>query len=219
LVVFVNGIDYDDPSAPLSDLGDGFYSYVDDFAEAERLFRDELVTTLVPVAEEARAQVRFDPSTVASYRLIGYDNRAIADEDFTDPGVDAGELGAGHHATALYEVRLADGVEPGTTIGRATVRWNRPEGGPTGEASTDLVAGAGEPRGAFALQSVVADLAQLLKRTPFADRAAGLSALEERTAALVEADVPGSREVLDTIRLARTARPGPHLPDVPPPIR
>ena len=51
---------------------------------------------------------------MSSYRLIGYDNREIADEDFDDLAVDAGELGAGHHATALYEVRLADGVEPGT---------------------------------------------------------------------------------------------------------
>ena len=101
----------------LADLGDGFYAYVDDYAEAEQLFGEDLVTTLTPVAAEARTQVTFDPALVTSYRLIGYDNRAIADEDFTDAGTDAGELGAGHHATALYEVRLADGVEPGAVIG------------------------------------------------------------------------------------------------------
>ncbi len=98
----------------LADLGDGFYSYVDDYAEAEQLFGEDLVTTLTPVAAEARTQVSFDPALVTSYRLIGYDNRAIDDDDFTDPGIDAGELGAGHHATALYEVRLAEGVAPGT---------------------------------------------------------------------------------------------------------
>ena len=57
----------------LADRGDGFYAYVDDFAEAERLFVHDLTTTLVPVAAEARAQVGFDPAAVASYRLVGYD--------------------------------------------------------------------------------------------------------------------------------------------------
>ena len=101
----------------LADLGDGFYAYVDTYAEAEQLFGEDLVTTLTPVAGEARTQVTFDPELVTSYRLVGYDNRAIADEDFTDAGTDAGELGAGHHATALYEVRLAPGVEQGAVIG------------------------------------------------------------------------------------------------------
>ena len=107
----------------LADLGDGFYSYVDTYAEAEQLFGTDLTTTLTPVAAEARTQVAFDPELVTSYRLVGYDNREIADDDFEDLSVDAGELGAGHHATALYEVRLADGVAPGTPIGEATVKW------------------------------------------------------------------------------------------------
>lgn len=188
----------------LADLGDGFYAYVDDYDEAEELFRDQLATALVPVAAEARAQVAFDPEVVASYRLIGYENRELADEDFTNAAVDAGELGAGHHATALYEVRLAPGVEPGTEIGAATVQWNRIGGG-VERASTPLLAADGrQPEAAFALAAVVADLAQLLKGgLPTAERATTLAALEQRAAELT---VPGADEVLRAIGWAAEAR-------------
>jgi Ca-activated chloride channel family protein len=207
----------------LADLGDGFYAYVDDYAEAERLFRDRLTTALVPVADDARAQVEFDPDAVTSYRLIGYDNRAIDDDDFTDPAVDAGELGAGHHATALYEVRLADGVEAGTPIGRAGVRWTPVGGGAQQQAETTVVAAdAVQPEGALALQAVVADFAQLLKHAkPVADRTLTLADLHQRAIALTEDDVPGAAQVAETIRLAQKARPAPpdDLLPIEPPIR
>jgi Ca-activated chloride channel family protein len=200
----------------LADLGDGFYAYVDDFAEAESLFRDRLATALVPVADEARAQVAFDPDAVASYRLIGYDNRDLADEDFADPAVDAGELGAGHHATALYEVRLADGVGAGTTIGTARVRWSPVGGGAPREASTGLVAAGDEqPVGAFALQAVVADLAQRIKGVAPHAESVRVGDLERRAAALAADGVPGAEEVLAVVRLAADARPGPARPDGP----
>jgi Ca-activated chloride channel family protein len=205
----------------LADLGDGFYSYVDDFAEAERLFRDELATSLVPVVAEARAQVEFDPDLVASYRLVGYDNREIADEDFDDQSVDAGELGAGHHATALYEVRLVDGVEPGAPIGTATVQWTSVEDGGTERARSELVAAEDvQPEGGLALEAVVADLAQLLKgAAPYADREQTLADLEDRAAALADADVPGADAVVAMIRLAEQGRSEPGLPDDGPPLR
>ncbi|MFC7495622.1 MULTISPECIES: vWA domain-containing protein [unclassified Nocardioides] len=191
----------------LADLGDGFYAYVDDFDEAERLFRDELTTALVPVADDARVQVAFDPAVVTSYRLVGYDNRDLADAAFTDASADAGELGAGHHATALYEVQLADGVAPGTPLGTAAVRWTPVDGGPQREASVGLVASGGTPpTGALALESVVADLAHVLKQAaPYAERGVTLAALEERAAALEEGGVPGATTVLETVRLARRA--------------
>ena len=94
----------------LADQGDGFYGYVDTFDEAERLFVDELTPTLTVVAGDAKAQVVFDPATVESYRLIGYENRVLDDEEFHDDTVDAGELGAGHAVTALYEVGPATDV-------------------------------------------------------------------------------------------------------------
>jgi Ca-activated chloride channel family protein len=182
----------------LADLGDGFYAYVDDYAEAEQLFGEDLVTTLVPVAAEARAQVAFDPELVSSYRLVGYDNRAISDDDFTDPGTDAGELGAGHHATALYEVRLAADVEPGAVIGTAAVRWTPVgTGGPSGmqeEAAIELHAAEasadGAPSQRFELAATVADLAQLLKHAaPYDDRAVALEDLLARARTLDEPDL------------------------------
>jgi Ca-activated chloride channel family protein len=188
----------------LADLGDGFYSYVDTYAEAEQLFGTDLTTTLTPVAAEARTQVAFDPGLVTSYRLVGYDNRAIADEDFEDLSVDAGELGAGHRATALYEVRLAEGVEPGTPIGTATVKWASVRDGRGDEARTELVAADPDatPSTSLALASTVADLAQYLKGAePLDGRAVDLPGLRDRAAAL------GADEIVDLIDLAEEARP------------
>ncbi|MDY7100285.1 MAG: von Willebrand factor type A domain-containing protein [Actinomycetota bacterium] len=92
----------------LADDGDGFYAYVDTAREAERLFRHDLTGTLVTVARDAKVQVTFDPAAVERYRLVGFENRAVADDEFRDETVDAGEIGAGHTVTALYEVKLAD---------------------------------------------------------------------------------------------------------------
>lgn len=192
----------------LADLGDGFYSYVDSFREAEQLFGTDLTTTLVPVAGEARTQVAFDPAVVASYRLIGYDNREIADEEYVEMDVDAGELGSGHHATALYEVRLADGVEPGTVIGAASVRWLTTGGdrdGATEEASIDLVAADPDatPSDDLLLAGAAADLAQVLKaRAPYPDRGATLADVTARIAELDDRDVAGADELLDLATLA-----------------
>ncbi len=101
---------YDDAMMEqLADQGDGFYSHVDGLDEAQRLFGDELTSTLTVVARQSKLQVSFDPAQVEEYRLLGYENRALADEDFLDDTVDAGEVGAGHAVTALYEVRRAAG--------------------------------------------------------------------------------------------------------------
>jgi Ca-activated chloride channel family protein len=198
----------------LADLGDGFYAYVDNYAEAEQLFGEDLVTTLTPVAAEARTQVSFDPELVTSYRLVGYDNRAIADEDFTDPGTDAGELGAGHHATALYEVRLAPGVEPGTVIGTAAVRWTsvgvgRSESDQQQEASIDLVAADDEAGSSYrlALAATVADLAEALKHAaPYDDRAVTLEDLRLRAQELADADVAGAADLVALVDQAIAIR-------------
>ena len=91
----------------LADRGDGNYHYVDGLDEARRVFRENLTGTLQVVAEEARVQVEFDALHVRRYRLLGYENRDVADADFRDDGLDAGEVGAGHRVTALYEVELS----------------------------------------------------------------------------------------------------------------
>jgi Ca-activated chloride channel family protein len=90
----------------LADEGDGRYAYIDTLDEARRVLVEELTGTLQTVAEEARAQVEINPEVVERYRLLGYENRDVADERFRDDTVDAGEIGAGHTVTALYEIKL-----------------------------------------------------------------------------------------------------------------
>jgi Ca-activated chloride channel family protein len=90
----------------LADTGDGRYAYVDTLDEAHKLFVEELTGTLLTIGSEAKAQVEFNPEVVSRYRLIGYENRDIADEDFRNDAVDAGEIGAGLTATAVYEIKL-----------------------------------------------------------------------------------------------------------------
>jgi Ca-activated chloride channel family protein len=88
----------------LADKGNGNYAYVDGIQEARKVLVGEMGGTLFTIAKDVKVQVEFNPSRVRAYRLIGYENRALAAEDFNDDRKDAGELGAGHSVTALYEV-------------------------------------------------------------------------------------------------------------------
>jgi Ca-activated chloride channel homolog len=101
--------DYNDPMLErLADAGNGNYAYVDTLNAARRIFVQNLTGTLQVIAKDAKVQVEFNPAVVASYRLIGYDNRAVADADFRNDTVDAGEVGAGHSVTALYELHMTE---------------------------------------------------------------------------------------------------------------
>jgi Ca-activated chloride channel homolog len=111
----------------LADQGDGFYAYVNGADEAHKLFREDLVGTLETVALNAKVQVRFDPDVVASYRLIGYENRAIPDGQFRDPSVDAGAVGAGHAVTALYALTLREDAGHDGRLGSVALRWTDPD--------------------------------------------------------------------------------------------
>lgn len=88
----------------LADKGNGNYSYIDSTREARRVLVDEMAGTLLTIAKDVKIQIEFNPHSVESYRLIGYENRALADDDFKDDTVDGGELGAGHRVTAVYEI-------------------------------------------------------------------------------------------------------------------
>jgi Ca-activated chloride channel family protein len=88
----------------LADKGNGNYAYIDDIAEARKVLVDEMAGTLLTLAKDVKIQVEFNPQRVESYRLIGYENRMLQKEDFDDDRKDAGEIGAGHSVTALYEV-------------------------------------------------------------------------------------------------------------------
>ncbi len=88
----------------ISNAGNGNYYYIDSQDEAERIFEKEMRATLFTIAKDVKIQVEFNPAKVQAYRLIGYENRKLNDEDFNDDTKDAGELGAGHTVTALYEI-------------------------------------------------------------------------------------------------------------------
>ena len=109
----------------LADHGEGFYAYVDTHEEAERLFVHDLVSTLQVIALDAKIQVEFNPEVVSRYRLIGFENRAVADEDFRNNKVDAAEIGAGHSVTALYEIKLFSGASG--EIATVHLRWQNPD--------------------------------------------------------------------------------------------
>lgn len=88
----------------LADKGNGHYAYIDSLREARKVLVEELGSTLVTVAKDVKVQVEFNPAKVGAYRLIGYENRLLRAQDFNDDTKDAGEVGAGHHVTALYEL-------------------------------------------------------------------------------------------------------------------
>ncbi|MGB5278757.1 MAG: VWA domain-containing protein [Gammaproteobacteria bacterium] len=90
----------------LADAGNGNYAYIDKLNEAQKVLVDEMRSTLNTIAKDVKIQIEFNPAVVAEYRLIGYENRALEREDFNNDKVDAGEIGAGHSVTALYEINL-----------------------------------------------------------------------------------------------------------------
>ena len=95
----------------LADKGNGNYAYLDSLLEARRVLVNEAASTLHTVAKDVKIQIEFNPNEVAAYRLVGYENRLLKNEDFNDDTKDAGEMGAGHTVTALYEI-VPKGVEP-----------------------------------------------------------------------------------------------------------
>jgi Ca-activated chloride channel family protein len=113
----------------LADHGNGNYAYVDGDAEARKVLVEEMGGTLVTIAKDVKVQVEFNPARVKAYRLIGYENRALAAEDFADDRKDAGELGAGHSVTALYEVVPVGAPTPVRGAGPLRYQQVRPREG------------------------------------------------------------------------------------------
>ena len=124
----------------LADKGDGMCSYVDDMREAKRVMMDNFMGSVETIARDVKIQVEFDPAQVTRYRLLGYENRAIADADFRNDKIDAGEIGAGHQVTALYEIErnLAGGGEK--PLATVRLRWKAPRivNGPPNEEATEI---------------------------------------------------------------------------------
>jgi len=110
----------------LADSGNGNYAYIDSLAEARKVLVQQAGGTLVTIAKDVKIQVEFDPRRVAAYRLIGYENRVLTARDFDDDAKDAGEIGAGHSVTALYEVVPA--TAPEDELMTVKLRYNEPDG-------------------------------------------------------------------------------------------
>ncbi|OJT17194.1 hypothetical protein BO221_46585 [Archangium sp. Cb G35] len=156
-----------------ADKGNGNHYYVDSLMQARRIFQEQLGGTLEVIAQDVKLQVEFDPAQVARYRLVGYENRDIADRDFRNDKVDAGEIGSGHTVTALYELEL----KPGAGEGLATVRLRakRPRGEKASERAYRFPAGAlaaSFPEASTDLRfaTAVMGAAELLRHSPHAER-------------------------------------------------
>ncbi len=137
---------------------------------AEGLFGTELVGTLQTIARDAKVQVEFRPQAVLHYRLLGYENRRIADHDFTDPYVDAGEVGAGHSVTALYEIEPNWGRDG--FLGTVRLRWIDPDSRREQELTRDIalfsMGDDFQSTGtSFRLAATVAGFAEILRESPY----------------------------------------------------
>nr|MCU0648575.1 von Willebrand factor type A domain-containing protein [Gemmatimonadaceae bacterium] len=173
----------------LADKGNGQYAYIDNLAEAQKALVREMGGTLFTLAKDVKIQVEFNPARVRAYRLLGYENRLLRDEDFNDDTKDAGELGASHSVTALYEVVLAD-VESPVRIGSVDplryetprervaaprggsdelafvkVRYQPPRGGASALLSYPVRETRGAPSVDYSFASAVAGFGLLLRDT------------------------------------------------------
>ena len=167
----------------LADKGNGNYAYIDTIAEARKSLVQEMGATLLTVARDVKIQVEFNPATVGAYRLIGYENRLLRAEDFNNDAKDAGELGAGHSVTALYEIVPPGGDVPNGAVdplkyqtrgassasaelATLKLRYKAPDG-ETSKLMTQVVPNVtGVPSENFLLASSVAQLGMLLRDSP-----------------------------------------------------
>ena len=135
----------DEMMEQLANKGNGNNFYVDSLDAAKKIFDKQLGSTLEVVAKDAKFQIDFDPKLVSRYRLVGYENRDIADNDFRNDKVDAGEIGAGHQVTALYEIELTtEGKQQSAPIATVRIRHKAPNGEKAVETAFPMVGGPAE---------------------------------------------------------------------------
>lgn len=168
----------------IANHGNGNYAYIDSALEAKKVLSDEMSSTLFTIAKDVKIQVEFNPAVISQYRLVGYENRALREEDFDNDKVDAGDIGAGHQVTAIYEVvpsgtkgwiaqrRYEDSPARAATSRMAEaahikLRYKLPDGERSRLIDTvvtsDAFAKARAPQGDFAFASAVAAYGQILR--------------------------------------------------------
>jgi len=181
---FGSGNVKDDLMEQLSNRGNGNYAYVDTIAEARKVLVHEMSGTLVTIAKDVKIQVFFNPARVAGYRLIGYENRMLSKKDFNDDKKDAGEIGAGHTVTALYEIIPAGAEVPGAkaddnpfvrravaageseALFRLRLRYKLPEATKSVLMERDVFDKGGEASAEFRWAAAVAQFGMLLRNSP-----------------------------------------------------
>lgn len=172
----------------VADHANGNYAYIDSALEAEKVLGEQMSSTLFTIAKDVKIQVEFNPAQVAQYRLLGYENRALREEDFDNDRIDAGEIGAGHQVTAIYEIvptgakgwiaprRYEAGEGPAAMIGKGSelafvkLRYKLPDGTVSKlierAVPGALLARAAAPRGDMAFAVAVAAFGQKLRGDP-----------------------------------------------------
>ena len=192
----------------MESLGNGNFFYLDSLSEADKVFRHELTGTLVTIAKDVKVQLEFDPARVASYRQIGYENRALENKDFEDDEKDAGELGAGHSVTALFEIVPTSSDVRGE-LATLRLRYKEPRGSKSIPLTATIVdegksAYAASPDMQFA--AAVAQFGMLLRNSPHKGAASWDDVLSLAKVA-TGADLDGTRrEFVAIAERARTRR-------------
>ncbi|HYC89076.1 MAG TPA: von Willebrand factor type A domain-containing protein [Thermoanaerobaculia bacterium] len=195
----------EDAMETLADKGNGNFFYLDSLAEAEKVFRQELTGTLVTIAKDVKVQLEFDPAKVASYRQIGYENRALANKDFDDDEKDAGELGAGHSVTALFEIVPASSDVRGE-IATLRLRYKEPRGAKSVPLTATIVdegKSAYEASPDMQFAAAIAQFGMLLRNSPHKGTASWDDVLSLAKVA-TGADLDGTRR--EFVAIAERAR-------------
>jgi len=191
----------------LANDGDGNYYYIDSIRESRRLFVDQLSSTMEVIAKDVKIQVDWSSDHVRAYRLIGYENRDIADRDFRDDKVDAGEIGAGHQVTALYEVQFERGVPAAGDIATVRIRNKAPgPDAPATERSYPLASSAfrssfGEGSDDVRIAIAAASFAEILRGSPHTQELS-LRQVAEMARGAARAEIPDDIELISLIERA-----------------
>jgi len=210
----------------LADRGNGNYAYVDNLLEAKKVFVRELGATLRTVAKDVKLQIEFNPQRVAAYRLIGYENRLLNDADFADDTKDAGDMGAGHTVTALYEVvpvgappdplipkandlRYQNGPAvsrsaPGSELLYVKLRYKEPERSTSKLMTRPVPDAVTSASSDFAFASAVAEFGLLLRDSKYKGKASYASVAELASATLGNDRDGLRREFVNLVRKAET---------------
>ena len=189
----------------LADQGNGNYYYIDSEEEARRLFTEEISGLMEVIAKDVKIQVEFNPASVKRYRLIGYENRDIADEEFENDSTDTGDIGAGHRVTALYELEI--NLESSSEFGTVHLRYKLPQGETDIPMDVEIrhmyfaddIADASDR---FKFTAAVAEYAEILRESPHVTST--LAEVETIMAASLNGSDDRDAEVLELLRALQT---------------